>query len=317
MSIAIGPGSFFDGGFGGLARFWTSEAGRLRLLGWLPVVLLLVSGWAAAQLTWQVTMYLAPTQAMTEDLFEPPAYKEQSLPDSFWKWSGWTDLYAKPPPTPQKKIDLKVVVNGILGYGDAGSAMLKVGKKRSASLYFVGDNLGSGVILEEVAINAVKLRKGSLTKTVKLETKGSDLFLEVAPVLEPAETSVPVPDTVRRETQNDVVIFPEKLRPEVRQQLESIGEQAQKDPTSLAKDFSLDAVNRDGSVIGYRLRYNLDPALLLSLGLRPTDIVLEVNGIPVERITGNPGTMASLMGLKEYDVRIERNGRPQNLVIRP
>ena len=312
MSIAIG---LFDGGFGGLARFWTSEAGRLRLLGWLPVVLLLASGWAAAQLTWQVTMYLAPTQAMTEDLFAPPAYKEQSLPDSFWKWSGWTDLYAKPPPTPQKKIDLKVVVNGILGYGDAGSAMLKVGKKRSASLYFVGDNLGSGVILEEVAINAVKLRKGSLTKTVKLETKGSDLFLAVAPVPNPVE--IPVPEEVRREDSDNIVISSKKLRPEVRQQLESISKQAQKDPTSLAKDFSLDSVNRGGSIIGYRLRYNLDPALLLSLGLRPTDIVLEVNGIPVEQITGNPGTMASLTGLKRYDVLIERNGRPQNLVIRP
>ena len=278
----------------------------------LPLVLVLVSGWLAAQVTWQLMTVFTPPQLVSVNLFTPKAYQEELLPGNTWQWSTWRDLYAKPPPKPEaNQIRIAVQLKGILGTGKQGIAMLKVDKKKEA-LYSAGDELGDGVKLEEVNLDSVKIRKGTATRVVQLVTKKSDLFLQAAPPRAPE----PAPEPTRAENK-DVQVSVQKLNPKLQVQLNTIQQKVQADPTGVAKDFALDEVKQEGALVGYRLKYKIDPMLLLALGLRPTDVIKEVNGIPVSQLAGNPARINALMGLDQYRVVVERNDRLQTLVIRP
>lgn len=98
-----------------------------------------------------------------------------------------------------------------------------------------------------------------------------------------------------------------------RDELARAAERLRNDPAQLARQFSAVPVQEDGRLIGVRLRANDDSALLSRVGLRGSDIVTAVNGVPVNDFSRANEVMSQLQGSTEFQVTVLRNGQEQQI----
>ena len=86
-------------------------------------------------------------------------------------------------------------------------------------------------------------------------------------------------------------------------------------PTEFWKEVRIEPVQDESNQIkGYQFTHN-DQQVMRALGLRPGDVILEVNGSPVS----DPSVLSSLLtdlgSQTSISLGIERNGRRENLNI--
>ena len=83
-------------------------------------------------------------------------------------------------------------------------------------------------------------------------------------------------------------------------------------PSKIWQDVRVNPVMKNGKVKGYSLLHN-DADLMNSLGIKKSDVILEVNGKSLSDPTILYGLMSTLSKQKELAITIERNGRKQSL----
>lgn len=286
----------------------------------LPYVLIMVAAYLAAQITWELVALSAPAIPVNlnqGEAFSSPAYEEKLEPTSLWRWGNYVDLYKLPPPPknpPATDIKLKVVITGLVysGEGDEGNvAMLRI-EKDKVKVFSEKDELKKSIILDKIASNSIVLRQGDLTKVVEFQTAKSDLFLEAVPdVPETREVEIEPQPAAReesrpRDTVEDVAI--NQLSTDYQQEINKFQEKILKKPLEAIKDVELKPVEENGNLLGWSLRYNVNPALLTALGLLPSDIIISVNDIPAADLASSPREVAELIGLQEYKVVVRRDG---------
>lgn len=98
-----------------------------------------------------------------------------------------------------------------------------------------------------------------------------------------------------------------------RDELARAAERLRNDPAQLARQFSAVPVQEEGRLIGVRLRATDDSALLSRVGLRGSDIVTAVNGVPVNDFSRADEVMSQLQGGTEFQVTVLRNGREEQI----
>ncbi len=299
------------------AGLFTSD--RLFSLGQrVPYVLITVAAYLAAQITWELVALSAPEIPVKQkEVFSSPSYEEKLEPASLWRWGKYVDLYKPPPPAkppPTTDIKLKVVISGLVYSQEGSLAMLKVEKDKE-KVFSEKDKLKKGVILDKIESNAIVLRQGDLTKRVELKVGKSDLFLEaVAAVPETREVELeereqPVlreEPELPRDTVESVAI--NQLSTDYQREINQFQEKILKKPLEAIKDVELRPVEENGNLLGWSLRYNVNPTLLRALGLLPTDVIVSVNDISAAELSSSPRVVAELMGLKEYKVVVRRDG---------
>ena len=281
-----------------------------RLSQRLPYVLVIVSAYLAAQLTWQAVAFWTPAADGRNLVFSPPTYQEEILPNSQWRWLNYVDMYKAPKPSnspPSTDIKLNVQIYGLINNEQESFAMLKVDKE-PAKLYGLKDSLPDGVVLDRIDSDSITLRKGGITRVIPLTTTKSDLWLEAAPIApQPKEEpNSAKPGKKPRDSVEDVVVA--QLSTDYQKEITQFKEKITKDPLGAIKDINVNQVKRDGTLLGWSIQYNINPALLRALGLLPTDVIIEVNGIPAAKLAESPAQIAGLMGLKEYRIVVQRDG---------
>lgn len=84
----------------------------------------------------------------------------------------------------------------------------------------------------------------------------------------------------------------------------------------MAKNIRIDPVIGDKGISGVRVSAaNGDPALVARLGLRPSDIVTAVNGVPVNSVARGQQILESLRNANSVRVTVTRNGQPAEIVV--
>jgi len=282
----------------------------------IPYVLIMVAAYLAAQITWEIVALSAPAIPVKQnETFSSPTYEEELEPTVLWRWGNYVDLYQPPPQpkaTPAKDINLKVVISGLVYSQEGSLAMLKV-EKDPVKVFSEREELKGGIILDEIQSNGIVLRQGDLTKLVELEVGKSDLFLEaVSDVPEAREVEVKQPPILREEPEppRDSVesVTINQLSTDYQKEINRFQEKILKKPLEAIKDVELSPVEENGNLLGWSLKYNVNPALLRALGLLPTDVIISVNDIPASELSSSPRIVAELVGLEEYKVVVRRDG---------
>lgn len=87
------------------------------------------------------------------------------------------------------------------------------------------------------------------------------------------------------------------------------------DPTSLAGQITLQPVHEDGEIVGMRLQPGMGTALMGQFGIRATDVITEVNGMPLNRDVPAEEVLRHLQGAQKLQVTLLRNGQRENVTV--
>lgn len=92
-------------------------------------------------------------------------------------------------------------------------------------------------------------------------------------------------------------------------------EQLRQNPDELAKRVQIVPVLDGGKLTGVRISAAGDAALMNQLGLRPGDVVTQVNGLPVDSFARGEQIMTSLKTSTAVRVTVQRDGKPTDITV--
>lgn len=202
---------------------------------------------------------------------------------------------------------LSLTLRGIVAVssGSEGRALIAEGSA-DEKLYRVGDALSGGAVLHEVLRDKVILKRAGRFETLTLPRD------EMTPT-GPAEA----PSRVNRNSSGEskAALRGGVGNASVGSQLRTLRDNVLASPQQAFDMVQAQPVMEGGGIKGYRVNPGKERALFNRVGLRPGDVVTQVNGIPV-------GDSSQLMTLYErfktaeqFDLVIERGGRETHLAI--
>ncbi len=173
-----------------------------------------------------------------------------------------------------------------LGFGIIGESAA------NAKLYSVGDSIPGGARLHAVYSDRVILDRSGQLEALLLPREykgGSPSAAPLARANLPAPAGAQVADRVRR--------------------------MIAQDPGSVAEIMRPQPVFANGQQRGYRVYPGRNRAQFARLGLRPGDLVMSVNGTPLDDPQRGMEIFRSIGSSDQVRVMVERSGRPQELVL--
>lgn len=277
---------------------------------YILIAVALAFAWQIASVISASLQLLSGKSAAQQVLFITPEYKENLAGETAWGWSNYNNLYAKIETNAAPTINLKITLLGILSSGENGFAMMKVNNGKE-KLYKTGDAISGKVKLASIDIDSVTLADGITEKVYNLHNKKSNIFLKTVAVkksnlITGSKSNIP---TRKR-------ISLASLPQEKRSKIVEFEERIKANPLATFNDLDVNAISKNGKVYGYKVNYKIDPALLLSIGLLPTDIVISVNDIPTVDIASDTAVANKLWGEDNFVIIYERNGVQNTLNLR-
>ena len=198
------------------------------------------------------------------------------------------------------KLNLKllgVVASSAPGYKPTAV----ISRNNETKAYAIGDTIMNGVKLVEVHARSIVVSHAGLEKIIELE-KTNGKGIQFNPQKEPAKTTT-------------ASIGPSNFSNRLTRRLGNYKEKLQKNPMSLINLFVGEPVSRDGQMVGIRVRPGQDRELFKALQLKPKDIIMSINDIPIT----NTSRMGELMDLVKstsfFNLEIERNNAPMHLSV--
>jgi general secretion pathway protein C len=188
---------------------------------------------------------------------------------------------------------LTLVLAGTIASSDPRKGLGIIGETAAnAKVYSVGDSVAGGARLHAVYTDRVILDRGGQLEALLLprQTQGSGPVTSASPP--PSAGNAPaagLADRVRR--------------------------MIAQDPGSVAEIMRPQPVFANGQQRGYRVYPGRNRQQFSKLGLRPGDLVMSVNGTPLDDPARGMEIFRSIGSADSVRVTIERNGRPQELVL--
>ncbi len=268
---------------------------------YIVVALVLAFAWQSASVLTNLSQLLLSKPSGPQVLFVAPKYTELLAGESTWSWSNHKELYAKIPTNSVPTISLKVTLLGIMSSGDNGFAIMKINNAKE-KIYKKGTIVSGNTKLKKVDIDSITLSDGNTERVYTIHNQRPNVFLQS---LAPTKSLIAAPEkAISTKKRISVGSLPKDKRTKIAK-----FEQRIKDnPLAASNDIDVDPVSKNGKVYGYRVNYRIDPALLLSIGLLPTDIVISVNDIPASTIASDSSIATKLWGESSYLIIYERNG---------
>jgi len=201
-----------------------------------------------------------------------------------------------------RETGLKLTLRGVFASNTPQQSMAIVADQQNVEKVYVrGDAVVAGVVLYEVYPDRVILERSGSFETLTMPRDGKDkppLFTPVGAVTAPGPVSMaPPPGASAAERLKD-------LRENLVNQPKKFWEQVRIDPV---------ADPQSGQLRGFRFNHK-DPQVLQAMGLRPDDVIIEVNGMPAT----DPSVLQNLMnmqGSQDLRIGVERQGRREELRI--
>jgi general secretion pathway protein C len=191
---------------------------------------------------------------------------------------------------------LSLVLAGTIAANDPKQGFGIIGESATnAKLYSVGDSVPGGARLNAVYGDRVILERGGQLEALLLPREYKGGSGAAAPPPTAGMSSMP-------QTAGSQVV--ERVRRMIAQ-----------DPGSVAEIMRPQPVFANGQQRGYRVYPGRNRAQFARLGLRPGDLVMSVNGTPLDDPQRGMEIFRSIGSSDQVRVTVERNGRPQELVL--
>lgn len=211
-------------------------------------------------------------------------------------------------PIEASETKLKLTLRGVFAATNPENAMAIIAdEKGEEKVYKKSETIFSGVKLYEIYADKVILERGGGFETLSLPRD------EEPASARPAFASSRTARPTTRTPQTDDVTRTRNIQSAGK--LNQLKEKLTTEPAEFWKDVRIEPVQDENSQIkGYRFNHN-DPQIMRALGLRPGDVIMEVNGSPVS----DPSVLTSLLtemgSQSSLSLGIERNGQRENLNI--
>ena len=195
---------------------------------------------------------------------------------------------------------LSLTLRGIVAVsaGSEGRALIAEGAA-DEKVYKVGDSLTGGAVLHEVLSDKVILKRSGRLETLTLPR---DRLSQEANF------------SAGRHSRNNAPLNVGQAAP-VSEQLRTLRDSVVTDPQQAFDMVQAQPVMEGGTIKGYRVSPGKERRLFQSTGLRPGDVVTQVNGITV----GDTAQLATLYEqfktANRFDLMVERGGRQTKLTI--
>jgi general secretion pathway protein C len=210
---------------------------------------------------------------------------------------------------------LNLSLRGTLADADPHSGIAVIADAQGVErAWRVGEEISVGVKLDEVHADRVVLLHDGVQEVLTLVRD------------EPAERVQPIPPGLRggaapRNTSakpepGAVSQFVPLSLPQGSLDWQQTMDKVGGSPAEVARNVRVDPVLDNGRIAGVRVSAaNGDAALLGRLGLRPSDIVTAVNGVPVDSVARGQQILESLGNASSVRVTVTRDGMPTEITV--
>ncbi len=267
----------------------------------------LVAGiaWLAALLTWQLLPGPAARPDTTIPSAAPTATADEGAGGSadvaslhlFGEAPATTEpaaAQAEPADAPETRLNLRLTGVFATGNGD-GLAIIVVGNAEEA-VFGVGERVAGQARIDGIYADRVLLERNGGLETLRLAEEGL------------AGDSIG-DDSARRGSGNREIQRIARRARELRQRLV-------RNPLELARMVRFQPYRRDGELIGYRIQpRSADAQLLTDLGLQPTDVITEINGLSLSDPNQARQALARMRTARTISVTWLRDGRELRMTV--
>ena len=299
-------------GLAGVDRDRWSE--RLAMLAFVVCVVLLL--WMLARTFW---MLVPGDDGLSAGPFRAATVASTTPGVSVSKWHLFGNapqqqaLLRNAPAT-----TLSLSLRGTLADADAHSGIAVIADAQGVErAWRVGEEISAGVTLDEVHSDRVVLKHDGVQEVLALARDES------------RERVAPIPADKRggkalRNTSPGSATEPGPLPTFAPPQIANGALDWQKtmqkigggDPAELARNVRIDPVISNGQIAGVRVSSaNGDSAMMAKLGLKSSDIVTAVNGVPVDSVARGQQILESLQNANSVRVTINRGGVPTEITV--
>jgi general secretion pathway protein C len=271
-------------------------------LAWLLVaVFSLILVWLAVRLLW--LLLDGPDLAAATPTVAPPV-SAQSAPAAR-SIAAW-HLFGNALPGPDlaalaqaRETTLKLTLRGVLADEDPALGIALIAEEGGRERAFrVGEEVPGGARLEGVYPDRVALNRAGVMETLSLPRASGT----------PGMARSTAPGTPPAALRSYTPIFTQpQVLPGV--DLAQATRGMAIDADRLARDISVLPVIEGGRFAGVRLSGGRDARILSQLGLRPTDVVTAVNGIPLDSLERGQQIAETLRESRSANVTVRRDGR--------
>ena len=300
-----------------IARFKNARWALLvsRCFGWLGWLLVL---WLVAGLSWRLWLWWQPLPTPDAVLPPAPALMWPSQLDTHW--SRPTQAVARPQ-APVQPSRLSIQLQGLFLSDEPQRSVVLLRYRQRDYVLSPGDELEAGLVLEAIQPEALIFVRDGQRESVAIDWRSTG-----PEVIGPASDTPPARVTTSRLATSQPSAPPaarpalpqaaaeavsaapliDEFGPDFRQRLLN-------DPLQLMRYITLVPVQQEGQLYGFRLNPGSQRALFEQLGLQPGDLLVSVDGQPVNNTAAMMRLPQQLRDARSVDLIIEREGQQRPL----
>lgn len=270
---------------------------------WVALALVVAIAWQLARIIW----LLMPGSSTGDLVITPPAQisraagaaatsvNTQAIADAhmFGEASAVDEVVAPPPEDHENLAEtrLSLTLKGTLASPESANSIAIIADARNEEkVYTIGDTVAQGATLHSVYADRVVLNRGGALEALKLPRE----FPEGTTPVRRNATS-----TTRAAASNN----------------QSIQNVVTQNVTKLADVIRPTPYYVSGQMQGYRVYPGRDRKQFAALGLRPGDLIKDIDGAALTNPQQATQIFQSLGEAEQVSVTVERNGQPEVLVL--
>jgi len=203
---------------------------------------------------------------------------------------------------------LDLVLKGTFAAADQRFSRALIAGSGTEATYSPGMELPGGAKLESIHSDHVVLRVNGRQETLPLRPGASVSGPGPGPT-RPPPGAAPLPRANASVLPGQPASFVNPIAGTSSAALAHFRSQAVPDPAALARSITALPVLEGGKFVGVRLNAGSNQALLARAGLEPTDIITEINGIPIDSLARGAQIAQQLQNARSAQVSVRRGGR--------
>jgi len=183
---------------------------------------------------------------------------------------------------------LNLTLKGLLAATpmEMGSAIIAKGKNGKEDVFSVGDKMPGGILIKEIHADHVLLERNGRLEKLMLQKDSGAVNLTSARSYSMPASSARTPAAALKEIRSNIL----------------------KNPTSFG-DYALPMiVKENGRQVGYRLQPQKKGQMLAELGIQPSDVITQINGVKLDKAQNGIKALRQLSTARNLNIVVKRNG---------
>lgn len=287
---------------------WLNRLPQNKISKVLQFLLLVYIAWILAQLSWKLVpqppiraVSLSASNTVSNDavvadvnritalnLFGDYQKKEQAI------------VQQNVEDVPETRLALKLT--GVVPSTNPQRAAAIIEKSGRQEVYGIDEKIdGTRAVVREIFSDRIILEQTGRRETLMLEGRDYD--------------AIAAEQKTQPKVQKKVVQQKTTVDPSAKKEIDTLRQQAFKDPGKLVDYLKVSPVRRNSRLVGYRLYPGKNPKVFRSVGLKAGDIAVEINGYDLTNLSQAMQAMQQLKEAQEASITVERNNALQQIFI--